>query len=649
MATYYFRNTGDVNWGTATNWSLSDGGPADGAVPTAADGARFTANSGNCTTNTSSRVCLTLICTGYIRTLTLTNQLTVGGTITLSATMTIAGVARLLLSASATITGNGCLIPLLRIGSAGSITCTLGDVLSVNDLLVAGNNAATFTINGNSININTNLTIGTGGNTNTSTGTTVFNLVGTGTWSHNVSATQLRNTTNINTSGTITCSGTLSYGVGGLTYVTGTVNALSATLTVLSAATLNVNGINWGAVTMGNSVTITLSSNLQCNGNFIFGSTTASSTVLNGNTITVGGNLSTAATSGVLSGTTIIEMIGTGSVNLTTQSTGSFRSPLRINTSGTITIVGSMRVANSSITHVSGTVVTTGSTLTILGSYTLDTNGRPFYGVSTITSEGINFNNIDIPTASVTVTLSSPLTCVGTFSYLSATTGTVTINGSTMYLNGTVSCGSNSVASILTGTTQAVYNGNGRWIGAGLFSLNLDINTLGVLIFDENYAAGTVTSLNLGSNSKTFRYIEGQVKTNSQDTVLSIQTSTFIGFNKLMFPLISVVAGNTITMDEFFSGSPSFPTTIYSSVAGTAYTIAFTNQFEKIAKSIAITDCTLSQPLQLIVITKMVNNGTNRGIRYINQLPNKFALNNPSVMNAMTYPAFSLTSDPTIN
>ena len=57
MPTYFFRNTGDTNWGTATNWSLTDGGGATGQVPLATDIARFSNNSGNCTVNGSNRVC----------------------------------------------------------------------------------------------------------------------------------------------------------------------------------------------------------------------------------------------------------------------------------------------------------------------------------------------------------------------------------------------------------------------------------------------------------------------------------------------------------------------------------------------------------------------------------------------------------------
>lgn len=494
MAVYFFRNTGDVNWGTASNWSLTDGGGATGAVPTAADDARFTANSGNCTTNASARVCLTLVCTGYTNTLTLTNQLTVGGTITLSATMTMAGTSRLVLSASATITGNGCLIPLLRIGSGGSITCTLGDVLSVNDLLVAGNNAAVFTINGNSISINTNLTIGTGVAGNTSQGTTVFNLVGTGTWSHNIAATVLRNPTNINTAGTITCTGTIFYATSTLTYIAGTVNALGCTLNLGQGGIFNTNGINWGAVTITANITVTLASNLQCAGTFTFGAANSSPTINGvGRAIQVAGNLTTAVTTGTLSGSAAVEMVGNGSINLTTLTTGVFQAPIRINTSETVTIVGNLRIGSSSFTYTAGKVITTGTTISVISSHT--------------------FTNV--------------------------------------------------------------------------------------------------------------QYI--------------------------LFPNISVASGITLTMNEFFSGSPEKICNVNPTTADTTYTVAFSDGFEKITKFTKINGCIVPRRLQLIALTDGFNNGNNQGIRFINQSPNGFAKNNPSVTNGMTYPTFSLTSDPTIN
>jgi hypothetical protein len=494
MAVYYFRNTGDVNWGTATNWSLTDGGGATGAVPTAADDARFTANSGNCTTNASARSCLTLNCTGYTNTLTLTNALTVAGSITLSATMAISGAGNLVISANGTITGNSCNIPNLRIGSTVGITATIGGgALSVTNLQVAGNNSATFTINSNSINVSGNFTLGTGGNANTSIGTTTINLVGTGTWSQNVSGSIFRSPITINTSGTIACgSSIISYGTSTLTYIFGTVNALSTTLSIPSSCSLNVSGIAWGAFTIGGNVTITLLSNFQCNGTFTFGNTIGSSTILNGNTITVGGNLTTAVTTSNTSGTTVVEMVGTGSINLTSITTGSFQSPLRINTTGTITMLGNMRFGSNTITYVNGNVVTTGSTLSLTAATTL------------------------------------------------------------------------------------------------------------------------------------------------------------IDCHKIVFNEVQITSGIIVTMNEFFSGTATKSVNVFSATAGSTYTIAFQDGFEKITKFVNVSDCVISRRLQLLMLTN--NSLVNcTGIRMNNQSPNGIPKNMPSVQNGLTFPAFSLTSDPTVN
>ena len=98
MPSYYFRSTGSTAWNLASNWSLTDGGLATGAVPTNADDAFFSNNSGNCVLNAASLVCKTLDFTkgtGYSNIFTLTNGVTVSGNITLSSAMTITGTGTL--------------------------------------------------------------------------------------------------------------------------------------------------------------------------------------------------------------------------------------------------------------------------------------------------------------------------------------------------------------------------------------------------------------------------------------------------------------------------------------------------------------------------------------------------------------------------
>ncbi len=75
MTTLYLR-TGGGNWGTATTWSLSSGGGADGSVPTAADDlicdvASLTANLTVNGTSGAPNLCRSLTCTGFVGTLTM--------------------------------------------------------------------------------------------------------------------------------------------------------------------------------------------------------------------------------------------------------------------------------------------------------------------------------------------------------------------------------------------------------------------------------------------------------------------------------------------------------------------------------------------------------------------------------------------------
>ena len=170
MATYYFRNTGDVNWGTATNWSLTDGGGATGAVPTAADDAVFTNNSGNCTVNATGRVCLTLNFATYTNTITMTNQISVAGNVTLGAGMGIAGAGRLVLTTNnLTLTSNGKTWPNeLATGGSAIITITLADDWVIGGTLNLGSTntsgvAQKNTFNGFTLSIGGGLTVFTNG------------------------------------------------------------------------------------------------------------------------------------------------------------------------------------------------------------------------------------------------------------------------------------------------------------------------------------------------------------------------------------------------------------------------------------------------------------------------------------------------------
>lgn len=146
MATYFFRNTGSTNWSLASNWSLTSGGGATGAVPTAADTATLDLNSGSCTLTAATSVCLALNCTGYARTFTFNGNLQVGGSIIFSATMTIATdlSTRSLRLATGTITSNGQYLPITIVVVTGS-TFTFAD--DFDCLHTAANFSGTFISN----------------------------------------------------------------------------------------------------------------------------------------------------------------------------------------------------------------------------------------------------------------------------------------------------------------------------------------------------------------------------------------------------------------------------------------------------------------------------------------------------------------------
>jgi len=632
MAIYYFRNTGDTNWGTASNWSLTDGGGATGAVPTAADDALFTANSGNCTVNASARVCKTLNFTGYTNTITMTFGITVSGNVTLSATMTIAGASGLTVNATGSLRSNGKTWP-NSFNVSGSITCTLLDDWIVSgsvNIGVVGSLACNLT-GPFSLYVGGNLTLS--GTANIAVTATIV-LNGSGTISGNYTIT---NNIIINTSGTITGSGTINYATGTMTYTAGTVNSLS-----LSAnnPTLNLSGITLTSLSVNG--TTTLLSNLTCSGQltsignvtFVGAYNISCGTLLfNGNTLktlsgnitvsglasfggpittTINGNLFTIICQGGISITATV----TGSANIrvtggTISSTGTLQNPLEL--AGNVTFSGTFSYNTGTLTYTSGTVTTTGSTLTI---------GAP----TTLNTGGMSWNNVTF-SATSTQTLLSDLNILGNFSATSILyNGNFNIN---IY-------GSVLVSSYISQNTgRTIFNllGNGT-IAANNIGNDININ--------GNYTIVTLGTFG-ASIFPIFRYLGGNVKVTAQ--VVGFDRSILINCDKINFKVIQITAAQTITMNKFFSGSALVPTRIQST--GTNYTIAFQDGFEKITKFTKISNCTIANRGQLLCITDKSNKGGNVGIRYINQSPNGIAKNEPTSPNPMAYglPSF-LDSDP---
>jgi hypothetical protein len=98
MATKTWTGTG--TWATAGSWT-----PA--GVPAAGDDVVFNAASAACTVAANTNAILTLVCTGYINTLTVNASLIVAGSVIMSSGMTTLGTGNLDISANSTIVSAG--------------------------------------------------------------------------------------------------------------------------------------------------------------------------------------------------------------------------------------------------------------------------------------------------------------------------------------------------------------------------------------------------------------------------------------------------------------------------------------------------------------------------------------------------------------
>lgn len=558
MAIYYFRNTGNTDWDTASNWSLTDGGGATGAVPTSSDDAYFTVNSGACLIQTTNANCLGLYTTGYNNTITITSVLlTVSGNCTLSSTTTITGTGTLSFQAAstATLTSNGANISVSTTRFNSGATYTIADIWNLVNLSFTNGSTA---LNNNTINVSGNLTI----SSQPGSGTTNIVMTGTGTYSTSASQSIINNL-EFNTSGTITISGTLNINAKTLTYTNGTVVWTGSTL-VLNSATMSGNwssqNINNLTITGLNSTT-TFSSNMTVLGNFSFiGSGTV--TTDGSFTVFVAGNVLHSSI-GILSGAITLVMNGTGT--LSTNSTGSIRVNLTINTAGIITIGSILGYGGGTFTYISGTVITTGSTLNIVNTCTLATNGIVWNNAAT-TYAG----------AGSTITFSSNFNCTGNFSLSLGTNNSTTFNGSTLTVGGSFTANS-ITGGTLIGTTNIVLNGTGTLstnsVTTGGIRNNITINTTGTITIGSS----------LGYGSGTFSHITGTVVVTGSTIIIGASctfNTSSITWNNISFSnaivtltINSLLNANTLTLANgnlTFAGTFGFSVNTLNNTTPTA-------------------------------------------------------------------------------
>src|SRR3989344_4247098 len=342
MAARYFINGGvNSNWSTSGNWSATDGGAASGVKPASTDDVFFTANSPNCTADTAG-VGRPLNFAGYASPISMNAGLTISGSVTLVSAMTIAGTSGLTVSATATLTSNGKVWP-NALTLNGAVTHTLADNWDVDGLLTFGATSTTTVINGFQITASAGVTCSSAAGS--TSGTTNIILDGTGTFQGSSNTAQLRNNVTINTAGTITIGTNLVYNTSTFTYTAGTVVTTSSTLTTASSTTFACNGITWDNVALsGVTVTMTFNENLNLTG-LLSIATSNQNMTLTGNTINAAGGVRYGGTTGTISGTTVINVNGTGTLDGPSASTGGINNQITINApGGTVTIAATFRI-----------------------------------------------------------------------------------------------------------------------------------------------------------------------------------------------------------------------------------------------------------------------------------------------------------------
>lgn len=311
-------------------------------------------------------------------------------------------------------------------------------------------------------------------------------------------------TFNLNTTGTI------NFGTGGYTE-TGT-----AALRFQTATTITSNGSLWaGNIIFAANGVFTLADSLSITGNLTF--ETGFSPVINGNTLSIKGNL-TVQTAGTISGTTVFSFTGTGTWSHT--SIGLISNILTINTLGTLTISGTVYKQTGLFTYTAGTIIDTTGTVAVQ-SLTLNLSGFTFrkllvnntitltsninattfgtWGVNATTfvlgGNTINFTNLELGNSSTT-TLPTAWVCQN-IEFTNSSSGILNTNSIT--INGNIL---QSGISFYSGTTSFTYAGTGTWTSpsTGYITNSFTINTVGTLTFISagigagifTYTAGTV-------------------------------------------------------------------------------------------------------------------------------------------------------------
>ena len=498
----------------------------------------------NITINTAGTI--TISGTVYFGNGTLTY--TTGTLVWTSSTLTVGGYS---VSTTTVLTLGAATPNNLSFTGSGNAIVTLSANLTVNgNYIVSGNGSSNM--NGFTLKLNGNLSVNTNGGI-IAGGTTVYEVVGTTTWSHSTTGV-LGVVLTINTAATFTVSGTVYKGAGVFTYTTGTTVWTGSTMIVTATMTLTLGTQQPFNITINAGIVITLSANLTITGSFATNTSGSNNCTINGFKLFVGGNLTIQATNALL-GTTDIEMNGTGTWSHPS-TTATISNNLIFNTAGTITISGNVyKAGTSALTWTAGTMVYTSSTINIVSTTT-----------QTINLSGQTVNNFSIIGTNCTLTISNNFTVGGTFlvSYVSA--ANTTINGSTISCAGSFTLNAPATVNV-GGTTNFTLTGTGTWSHSTtcVLTSSLTINTAGTITISGNvYKGGAATSIT---------YTAGTVVTTG--STLNISADITLNTNGMSWNNISPTGTRTLTINSLLTATGTYTCAATTTFAGTSgWTVA---------------------------------------------------------------------------
>ena len=293
----------------------------------------------------------------------------------------------------------------------------LSDIYCSNTLTL-GNTTLLPVINGVGFNVNAGGNVTVGITTGTVTGTATIVMTGTSATLSTSAITTGYIGVNLkfNTTGTITINSTLPYRTGTITNISsGTVTAPTL-LDIQASAGLSAAGITWNNITLASGITLTQGSNNALSGTL----TTAGTTTING-AYTLSGSKWILGTT-TLAGSSTVVFTGNAFASDTISGTD-----LTVNSTGTLSFLGTLIWSVPTFTNTAGTITNTGGKLLI-------TSNKTFNGATTWGSWDVS--------GSPTITMNA----------LQSFSGTLNI-GTNITFSGTAGFTADTLKSTIPGTT----------------------------------------------------------------------------------------------------------------------------------------------------------------------------------------------------